>query len=1022
MREPIPDHVRKLLEYYIECARQDEVQPVRAFLDDVGKRFIPWPFASDLWCPNTAEPTVHLARQDQRRFVDELIKTPRGGSILYGYPTYIEVTQQGRRQAIPLFTCPIEYELYGRELRLHVTPEWPQMNPEHLKKFASTAEKQREVLDTLGLLDTKDDPPDGLIFDILERMEEMGLLQDVLEPLDPEELSQPRVINEQGFINQAALFASEKPRYTAGLIRDLEEMVQHGSPGWENTALGTMLGAHKGTDDEEQTVVQVVPLNHEQRQAVQKAISSPLTAVTGPPGTGKSQIVISLVADAYIHGRRVLFTSKNNKAVEVVEDRVNALAENPLMIRTGSFVGKSKRNLRHELAQRLIAMLALRPPQDGQHKYEELKARYEELQNQEDGLWKELETIRHAYSRLLSLDEAQAIFSRDYTAEEWEALRATKDLPDSDRLTAALQLADKHIDRPNSRRAEFLRRLSVSRDRKRIQHVAEESIAECPLLGTYQTGGQSFQAWRTWLVRALSVTEALGAISEYRNALKELNELRPRDEVARQLRRVRTNVTDSGSKLVNLFAQLAPDRLEAKDRRAIGNFRSLQERLAGDQLGGREYGTLRRHMARLFHDISRHITAWCVTNLSARNSLPLEPNLFDLLIIDEASQCDIASALPLLYRSKRAVIIGDPQQLRHIAEIEQFRDQQLQADYGLGVDNQIFTYSQNSLFDLTISQGAIGEPILLHGHYRSHSHIVGFSNREWYQDSLRLRTDYATLKTPPDGAFGIRWTDIRGTALRFRGGSVFIPQEVEAVVEQATDLLMNQKFDGSVGVVTPFRPQADMIWRRIAQRVPPDVINQAQFIVDTAHGFQGDERDIVLCSPCVSSDLPSGAYRFLRDNENLFNVAITRARSLMHVIGSQEACASSGIPHVERFASYCAQIERAGSSPYETYLASDERIGPWEKPLYEALVAKGLNPLPQHPVNQYRLDLAIISEEIRIDVEADGKSTHLDALIDAERDALLENLGWRVVRFWNHQIRDDIDYCVKTVLNLLPKP
>ena len=155
---------------------------------------------------------------------------------------------------------------------------------------------------------------------------------------------------------------------------------------------------------------------------------------------------------------------------------------------------------------------------------------------------------------------------------------------------------------------------------------------------------------------------------------------------------------------------------------------------------------------------------------------------------------------------------------------------------------------------------------------------------------------------------------------------------------------------------------------------------------------------------------------------NLFNVTITRARSLLHVVGSKSASAHSGIPHIESFVSYCTAIESMGTSPYETSLASDERIGPWERPLYEALVAKGLNPIPQHSVNQYRLDLAIVHGNMRVDIEVDGESTHVDPRLDAERDSRLENLGWRVVRFWNRQVRDDIDYCVQTILELLEQP
>ena len=1178
-----PDRFRNLLQYYIACAKEDKDQSVTPSVNDAGTRFIPWPCPSDPWRLNDGEPAVVLSA-DQVSFAHELRKMGSGGSLLYGYPLYIEAS----RTLIPLFIWPIEYELHGRELKLRCTPEWPQVNPGYLSTLSLTKEEEREVLDSLDLLDTTDDPSDGLIPDILKRVGEMGLLQNVREPIDPQNIVRWRPPDRHqggGLYNRAALFAMSRPSYTASLIRDLEEMVESDPTEWMATALGTLLGVREDASDEEQDFVEVVELNEEQRRAVRKAISSPLTAVTGPPGTGKSQIVVSMIADAYMRGRRVLFSSKNNKAVDVVETRVDDLSANPMMVRTGS--GSSGRNFRHELAQSLVSMLAFQPSQDDRRNYRSLRTKYDALRRQEGDLWEELRTIRLANSRLLSLHQVQTSFEKDYAPHEWKELLGVKGPPDSEKLTAALKLADKHIadsdiplnyfshlgsvsdqltkalqladkhvaswDIPSNhflhlrsasgRLAEGLqlaerhvggsdtlsgrfslwrsaskdrkhiesiseaavtecpainpcptdrqsfqvwrnwllealsitRKLSVidrhrkriqsvatdavsdcpgldpcpsdqqsfhtwyawllealsvtkqmgviDRDRKRIESVATEAVAECPVLER-PAENQSFRAWRTWLSRALSIVDPLNAIAGYRRGLAELGESRSRDEVARQLRRVRSDLADSGAKLVAIYARLAPDRLTPSDRRAIGSFRALQDRLGRDRLDSRPYPQIRRDMARLFPDVSRHIPAWCVTNLSARNSFPLEPNLFDLLIIDEASQCDIASALPLLYRSRRAVIIGDPQQLRHITDIERRRDHQLQSTHELAADDphdHIFAYSQNSLFDLTISRGAIEEVIQLQDHYRSHSHIVGFSNRHWYQNSLRIWTDYGRLKAPPDGKYGIRWTNVSGIAQRSRAGSVFILSEVEAIVGRVIDLLLNQGFDGTVGVVTPFRPQANMIWERISRRVPPDLLSRAEFIVDTAHGFQGDERDIILFSPCVSRDLPSGASYFLKTNENLFNVTVTRARSLLHVVGSREACSESGIPHIQRFASYCTEIERSASSPYETTLASDERVGPWERPLYDALVAKGLNPSPQHPVNQYRLDLAIISGETRIDVEADGESTHLDSRIDTERDSRLESLGWRVVRFWNHQIKDDIDYCVRTVLNLVDR-
>ena len=604
-----------------------------------------------------------------------------------------------------MFTWPVDYEISGCTMCLRITPEWPQINPSYLSRLAPTGDKQMQILAALDLLGTIDDPPENLIVEILNRMEVMGFLQSLREQINPQELSsisREKGFDHPGIHNCAVLFVTNPPTYTKGLIRDLTDMVECNSPGWKNTAFGTVMGERKIISKEEHAPIEVVPLNEEQRQAVRKAMSSPFTAVTGPPGTGKSQIVVSMIADAYMRGESVLFTSKNNKAVDVVEDRVSSLSTSPLMIRTGNRVGD--RNLRQELSNRLASMLAFQPSDFDRQEYKDLRVRYKVSQSQQRELWSELQNIRLANSEVLALYEAQQRFSSEYTPHEWEQLQAAKTLKDRGSFTILKNLIDKHLDREVGLLRRFSLRISASRDRKRIRNLTAQSVQECPVLGPLPTDNQSFQSWQTWVTRSVSKIAALDAIANYKDSLAALRELRSRDEVARQLRRVQEEIADSGARLVYLFARLSPDRINLADRQAIGNFRALQERLAGDQLGGREYARLRGEMARLFEDVSRHISAWCVTNLSASSNLELEPSMFDLLIIDEASQCDIASALPLLYRSKRAVIIGDANQLRHITKIKRHRDQQLQAEYHLSANDQAFAFSQNSLYDLAITR------------------------------------------------------------------------------------------------------------------------------------------------------------------------------------------------------------------------------------------------------------------------------------------------------------------------------
>ena len=1242
---PLADGIMNLFRYYAECARRDEAQRVSPTTADEGKRFIPWPFRAHL-ADVAAADAIPVSPAFRRELANG------GGTLLYGYPTYLD----GSR-VMPLFTWPLDYELDDAGLWPGAAVDSPQMNPKYLQKLVpkDSEDAEWEILDSLNLARPTDEPPDMAQIAAWAGKFRLPRNQDTRESIDPQALSGfPTPSNRPyGLVNCAALFAMEQPQYTAGLIRELDRLASSGAPGWESTALATMLGEGQQTEGPAgaQPAVEIVTLNEEQREVVGKALSSPLTAVTGPPGTGKSQIVVSLIADAYVRGQPVLFASKNHKAIEVVEARLHELAGTQLIVKAG-------RSFRSELADQLTAMLALQSAPDDQAKYESLRERHRALHSEERRLWGELEEARAAYDRLLRLEEDLGRVRSGYPAAEWGGFERERGRPNqlevalertelrlrsarssrssksldhfpqldtaSDRVTKALDLVDQHsasthlsrdhllhlpsasrqleqafrlteehtagADLPFSQSLPLRERLTpvlslahwqvsdganlfgrlsrwlgrgrdrkqilreadravaacpalperppdgrsfdglhrwlvqaretlqqmheagkrvlecmdeavaacpalparpalrslnecgewlrtarsqgaqlqaVERDLRRVQSMMAEAVAACPALGSCPAGElplaeygtwlarsqstlselravdedrkeiqravataaeqcpmlgtlppadqyQSLPVLRAWLTRALEKTEALQAIDAYRSALAALRQMRSRDELARQLRQRRTQLTASGKEVVELRARLLPDRLHPEDRIALANFKALQQQLADDKPVN--FGQIMHTMEGLFPVVSRHFPAWRVTSLSASH-LPLAPNLFELLIVDEASQCDIASALPLLYRSKRAVVIGDSFQLRHISKLEPYRDQKLMADHGLA-DQPHFSYGANSLFDLSTS--VADELTQLRDHYRSHFDIVRFSNKEWYRDTLRICTNYRRLELP-DGERGVRWTDVSGTTTRPKEGSAFIRSEVNEVVSCVSQLLNGPGFRGSVGVVTPFRAQANEIYRNVAQMVSQDTLGKAQFIVDTAHKFQGDERDVVFFAPCIASDLAPGLRRWLTNTGNLFNVAITRARSLLHVVGSHSACAASGIAHVENFASYCTAIAQMQASPYATTLAADEGIGPGEPPLCAALRARGLKPLPQYRVDQYQLDLAVIEGDTWIDVEADGEATHRGSRADAERDIRMIELGWRVVRFWNHQIRDDLDYCVRTVLDLIRK-
>jgi very-short-patch-repair endonuclease len=99
-----------------------------------------------------------------------------------------------------------------------------------------------------------------------------------------------------------------------------------------------------------------------------------------------------------------------------------------------------------------------------------------------------------------------------------------------------------------------------------------------------------------------------------------------------------------------------------------------------------------------------------------------------------------------------------------------------------------------------------------------------------------------------------------------------------------------------------------------------------------------------------------------------------------------------------------------------------ERVSDWERVLYRAMVAAGLKPIPQFSVEQYDLDFALIGDGRKLAIEVDGERYHRSwtgelCLSDQLRNQRLIELGWDLQRFWVYEVRDELDRCVRRVLD-----
>jgi predicted ATP-dependent serine protease len=137
---------------------------------------------------------------------------------------------------------------------------------------------------------------------------------------------------------------AERSPYTLGLETELARLQSVPEITYRDTALGAWLSGKviETQTHGQQPLLEILPLNSEQRQAVVQGLHNSLSVITGPPGTGKSQVVTSLLANAAWQSKTVLFASKNNKAVDVVETRVNGLGPRPVLLRLGTNENQAK--------------------------------------------------------------------------------------------------------------------------------------------------------------------------------------------------------------------------------------------------------------------------------------------------------------------------------------------------------------------------------------------------------------------------------------------------------------------------------------------------------------------------------------------------------------------------------------------------------------------------------------------------------------------------------------------------------
>lgn len=409
--------------------------------------------------------------------------------------------------------------------------------------------------------------------------------------------------------------------------------------------------------------------------------------------------------------------------------------------------------------------------------------------------------------------------------------------------------------------------------------------------------------------------------------------------------------------------------------------------------------------------VLRHRPVWAVSTLSAPSRIPLIPGLFDYVIFDEASQCDIASAIPLLARARKGVVVGDPLQLNFVPPLGNAAEHALMDAAGLPkVGRAPFAQSINSLFDFCERRPA-AKCMFLADQFRSAPAIVDYLNADFYMGRLVDRRPDDYFRPPGTYRPGLAWEDVCGHATRNEDGTIN-PLEGERVIALLKRIAEDPDFDGSVGVISPFNAQVAELQRVAQQSLSDAERGRLSLRISTIDKFQGGEADVILFSLVLAASAPRSSWTFLRRERRRLNVAVSRARALCVIVGDLAYAKSCGIPHIQ-FLAGRASGPWAPPQP-RTFESS------WERRLDAAMRARGLEPFPQFPVGTRYLDFALDPRGVKLDVEVDGRRWHTDAAgnrktADQLRDAEMRSRGWKVLRFWVHQLAEDMEGCLDRI-------
>lgn len=574
----------------------------------------------------------------------------------------------------------------------------------------------------------------------------------------------------------------------------------------ENTVLASYFTAQKNVPSPKvpETVIYPFGLNQSQKLAVERALSSKISIIQGPPGTGKTQTILNIIANVVRSGKTVAVVSNNNSATHNVVEKLEKKQVAFLTAFLGSLANKENF---------LLTQTGAYPDMKG---WELSLEEREELERKTTALSQELNEMLNLKNRIAEIEqELLQLNPEQHYFEEYYATYGKITIENFDKLSSQKVLAlwmefEQHAERES--RLGLLQKISIL---FRFHRSALKLFVESPELVIPYLQKQFYRIKK----------------QELEKGKRELN--RKLEQYAFDLK-----MDELTQKSLRLFrAELAARYPWRSGRRCFE----------------------KQDFRRKSNEFTQEYPVVLSTTYSIKGTLSMD-YLYDYLIVDEASQVDLATGVLAFSCARNIVIVGDLKQLPNVLTEEDARiSETIWKKYSL---DERYRFSRHSLLSSALETWQDAPVTLLREHYRCHPKIINFCNQKFYHGQLIVMTKDCN---EPNVLTMFRTT--AGNHARGHSNQ----RQIDVIRQEVLPRLEQQNVQ-SVGIITPYRDQVETIRKQLGN----------DYEVDTVHKFQGREQDAIILTSVdnVITDFV--------DDPHMLNVAVSRAVHSLTVVTSQD--------------------------------------------------------------------------------------------------------------------------------------